>query len=317
MAMEMTSTSAMSAELKQTYDRLLLMTATPNFVFMNYGERKRIPPRGGKSIEFRRFERIGSSSRTLTEGTPPTETQATISSVAATVSQYGAFSKISDMLELQSFDPIIEEYTKKYAENMAETLDVVTRDIIVAGTTVQYASTAATRTSLGSGMYINAAELVEAKRTLERANAKPIDGKYFTCIVHPDNVKDLYDDSDIVNAFQLAGPRDPKNPMFTGVLGDWMGIRFVQTTLTKVWSSMGLSGADVYGVMLIGKEAYGITELDSMQAKTVIHPRGSGGHTDPLEQYSTVGWKAAMAAVVLNQDFMVRIECISSYSNAA
>ena len=70
-------------------------------------------------------------------------------------------------------------------------------------------------------------------------------------------------------------------------------------------------------MLFVGLQAYGVTELDSMQARTIIHPRGSGGHTDPLEQYSTVGWKAALAAVILNQNFMVRLECNASRATAA
>lgn len=306
----------MTAELKQTYDRILLSVAEKSLVAANYGVKKSIPPRGGKSIEFRRFEKIAVGTHVLTEGTPPTETQATISSVSCTISQYGAYSKVSDILETQAFDPIIEEFAKKFGIHMAEVLDQVVMDVIAAGTNVQYASTATARDGVGSGMFLNSAELTEAKRTLERNDCKPVGDRYI-CFIHPDNEKDLYDDADIVNAFQYAAPRDPRNPLFTGVLGDWMGIRFVKTTNLKVYSSLGLSGADVYGVLLFGDEAYAVTELDAMQARTIIHPRGAGGHTDPLEQYSTVGWKAALAACILNQNWLVRIECNSSYKTAA
>lgn len=317
MAMELIGINGMSAELKQTYDRTLLSVAEQNLVFMNYGLKRDIPARGGKSIEFRRFEKITVGTHVLTEGTPPTETQATISTVAATISQYGAFSKISDVLQLQSFDPIIDEYSEKYGIHAGEVLDTVVRDVLIAGTTVQYASTAASRAQVGSGMFLNAAELAEARRTLRRNNARPaVEGK-FVCFIHPDNSKDLYDDVDIVNAFKDAAPRDSNNPLFTGVIGDWMGIRFVETTNLKVYSSLGLSGADVYGVIMIGAEAYGISRLTAQQMRMIVHPLGSGGHTDPLEQYSTVGWKAALVAVRLNENFMVRVECNSSYATAA
>lgn len=78
-----------------------------------------------------------------------------------------------------------------------------------------------------------------------------------------------------------------------------------------------MSGADVYEVVVIGDEAYGVSELSAMSARTIIHPRGTGGHTDPLEQYSTVGWKAALAAKVLNNDFMGIIYCASSKTPSA
>ena len=185
---------------------------------------------------------------------------------------------------------------------------------------VQYASTAATRTGasgVGSGMYLDSAEIREAVRTLKRANAKKMVGNKFAGIIHPDVTTDLFADADVVNAFKDAGERGGANPLFTGVLGDYAGVTFIETTNAKVWASMGLSGADVYACMFIAKEAYGVTGLSALQSRTIIHPRGTGGHSDPLEQVSTVGWKAALAAVILNQDFMVRVECNSSRVTAA
>ena len=226
------------------------------------------------------------------------------------------------MLELQSFDPVLAEYVENFGEAMGNSLDQVVRDILVAGTTVQYASTATTRTgatanSIGSGMFLDAAEIREAVNTLKRANAKPVvDGK-FICVLHPDVTRDLFADDDIVNAFQYAALRGGDNPLFSGVLGDYMGVRFVETTNAKVYASTGLSGADAYVCLFLAQQAYATSELDAMQARTIIHPRGSGGHTDPLEQYSTVGYKAALTAVILDNSFMVRVECNASRATAA
>ncbi len=315
--MELLGSAGMTVELKQTYDRMLLSRALPSLVHANWGVKKGIPAKGGKSIEFRRMERIAASTTALTEGTPPSVTNATFSNVAVTISQYGQWAQLTDILDTQAFDPVAAEYIENFGEAMGDSLDQVVRDVIVAGTTLQYASTAATRTSVGSGMYINSAEIREAINTLKRANSKPVaDGKY-VCIIHPDNTRDLFSDANIVNAFQYAAPRSDANPLFSGVLGDYMGVRFVETTNLKIQASWGLSGADVYQVLFIGKEAYCVTELDAMQARTIIHPRGSGGHTDPLEQYSTVGWKAALAAKILNDNFLVRLECNASRTTAA
>jgi len=324
MATELIGAAGMTEELMQTYDRQLLSVAEQNLVFYNYGVKRPIPARGGKSIQFRRFEKITvtAGSYTLTEGTPPSATNATVSKVEATISQYGQFSYLSDVLETQAYDPILGEFADKYGIAMAEGLDTVIRDIVDATTTIQYADTAARvgtsgAGAVGSGNYMDAAEVLEARRTLRRANAKPVVDNKFVCFIHPDNAKDLFSDPDIVEAFQYAQQRGGDNPMFTGVLGDWMGVRFVETTNLKVNSSYGMSGADVYEVVMLGAEAYGVSELSAMSARTIIHPRGSGGHSDPLEQYSTVGWKAALAACILNQDFLVSIMCASSRTNSA
>ena len=324
MAIELIGVAGMTPEIKQTYDRILLSTAETDTVFLKYGVKKPIPARGGKSIEFRRFERITitAGSYTLTEGTPPTVTQATISSVAGTISQYGQYSQLSDVLETQAFDPVIAEFARAYGMAMGEGLDIVVRNALSAATTLQYADTAhqvgtSGTGSVGSGNYLDAAELTELKRTLRRNGARAYaDGK-FICFVHPDNTKDLFEDPDISDSFQFAKERGEANPLFTGLLGDWMGIRFVETNNLRLRTSYGMSGADIYEVIMMGAEFYGISELSALSARTIIHPRGSGGHTDPLEQYSTVGWKAALAATILNNSFGGIIYVASSRSNAA
>ncbi len=324
MVTETIGVAGMTSELKQTFDRRLLQVAEVNIVYMKWGVKRPIPARGGKSIEFRRFERITitAGSYTLQEGTAPLTTQATVTAVAGTISQFGQFSEVSDLLEVQGFDPIIAEFTEKYGLAMAEGLDVVVRNDLSSATTIQFADaqiqvgTSGTG-AVGSGGFLDAAELLEVKRTLRRNGARAVvDGRYI-CFLHPDNTKDLMEDPDISENFQQAMPRDPNNPLFTGVLGDWMGIRFVETNNLRIRASFGMSGADIYEVLVFGDEFYGVTELDALSARIIIHPRGTGGHTDPLEQKSTIGWKAALATTILNNDFGVLINVASSRSNSA
>lgn len=317
-----TTTTLLTPELKQTYDKKLLSVAEVQTVFQKYGTKKGIPARGGKSIEFRRFERFSlpTGSFILTEGTAPAETNATVNYVAATISQYGQYSRVTDVLNFQSFDPLIAEYTEKYGLAMGEGLDIICREEFTNASTVQYAddktavATGGGSSTVGSGNYLDAAELNEMKRTLARNGARPINGR-FICFIHQDNTKDLYEDPDIVDAIQLAAPRSDNNPMFTGVLGDWMGIRFVETNNLRVRSSYGLSGADIYEVIMVADEAYGVIDLSSMGARVIVQK--PGGVTDPLEQYSTIGWKAAFACKILNNNFMGKILCASSRTPSA
>lgn len=320
MAVELIGVGGMSYELKQTYDRMLLPRKDVDFVYLRFGDSKPIPSRGGKSIEFRRFEKITitADAYTLTEGTMPSETQATVSKVTCTISQYGQWSKVSDILELQAFDPVIAEYATLYKEAMSEGLDVVVRNALSSATTLQYAAAATSvgtsvSPAVGSGSYLTVAEIREFKRTLRRNGAK----QPYTLILHPDNTKDLREDPEYADALVYAGARGDANPFFAGNLPPVEGVQLVETNNLRIRTSYGMSGADVYEIVMFGKGFYGVSELDSQQAQLIIHPRGTGGHTDPLEQYSTIGWKAALAGVILNNDFGGIIYCASSRTNAA
>ena len=59
--------------------------------------------------------------------------------------------------------------------------------------------------------------------------------------------------------------------------------------------------------------ADGVVDL-SEGTEVIVKPRGSSGTADPLDQRSSVGWKGIHAAAILYDEYMVRVECGSSYS---
>jgi len=72
--------------------------------------------------------------------------------------------------------------------------------------------------------------------------------------------------------------------------------------------------AAVYATTVFGKDAYGIIEPSAESLEVIVKQRGSAGTSDPLDQRSTIGWKASHAAQILYQERLVRIESCSSYS---
>jgi N4-gp56 family major capsid protein len=66
----------------------------------------------------------------------------------------------------------------------------------------------------------------------------------------------------------------------------------------------------------MGSNAYGTTAVEGGGLETIVKQLGSGGTADPLNQRATAGWKAMKTAKILYDDYIVRIESASSYSNA-
>lgn len=79
----------------------------------------------------------------------------------------------------------------------------------------------------------------------------------------------------------------------------------------------GAEGCAVFAVTVIGANAYATTSLSGAGLEHIVKPLGSGGTSDPLNQRSTVGWKATKAAERLVEEYMVRVECGSTYSTKA
>ncbi len=76
----------------------------------------------------------------------------------------------------------------------------------------------------------------------------------------------------------------------------------------------GKEGCAVYGCFFFGRDAYGRVELSGGALEMIVKAKGSAGTADPLNQRSTVGWKAAHAAAILYPERLLRVECGSSYS---
>lgn len=310
MAYELLGTAGMTNGMKQTYSRILLKRAVPNFVHAGHGDKDGIPRSGGRSIEWRRYERPGAATTALTEGTPGAATQLTISNVQATIDQYGAYNQFSEVLEMQNYDPFLASYAGMWGEHMADTIDILARDIMNAGTTVQFAGGAGSRAQIGgsTGFRINYAEIREAVATLEDNDAKGFDDNRFLSIIAPKTKAEIFADSDILTSFQNAYDRGATNPMMTGEIGDFYGIRWLVSSNARVFGSQGFSGADVYSTLIFGRNWYGEVDYEAMGSRMIVKPVGSSGTSDPLDQMGTHGWKAAYVNVITNQNWGLRIE---------
>jgi N4-gp56 family major capsid protein len=224
----------------------------------------------------------------------------------------------SDMLEWQAIDPVITELTTVFSEQMQETLDLVTRTALVAGTNVAYAGTATVRSGVASGANLSWAELRNARRILANANVPTFEDNRYGVLIHPNVVKDLFADTNTVNAFQYAVNRGAaqggENPLQTGALGDLLGFRFYESSNANIVSGLGQSARDIYQTLFFGRDGYITTELTSDTARTYFKARGTAGPLDPLDQYWSLGWKAAYVAAITDQDRILRYETASSTS---
>jgi N4-gp56 family major capsid protein len=69
---------------------------------------------------------------------------------------------------------------------------------------------------------------------------------------------------------------------------------------------------DVYATLIMAADCCGVSPLSGKAMESIIKPLGSAGSADPLEQRSTVGWKATTTTTILNQTWMLRIETLAS-----
>lgn len=305
-----TGQGSLSAEMKTYYDMTLIDEAEANLVHEQFGQKRPIPANGGKKIEFRKFASLPKALTPLTEGVTPPGKSLSVSTIEATVSQYGDYITQSDVLELTAIDNTIVEATKILGRQAGMTLDTVVRNVLQSGTNVTYcpkigadgAETAVTsRDSLDNTCQLTVKVLQQVVAKLRAQNAPTINGKY-VAIIHPYVAYDLMRDPEWIDAHKYTTPEN----IFNGEIGEIAGIRFVQSSEAKIYAG------GVFGTLVMGDGSYGVTEVTGGGLQTIIKQKGSAGTSDPLDQRSSVGWKAMRTAELLIQQYLVRVESKSA-----
>ncbi|MGM9628254.1 MAG: N4-gp56 family major capsid protein [Faecousia sp.] len=317
-----TLTDGLSAEMKTFYDMTLIDEASPNLVHDQFGQKRPIPKNGGKTIEFRKFAPLDKALTPLTEGVTPDGKSLEVNTVTATVSQYGDYITLSDVLELTAVDNVIVESLKLLGRQGGATLDTVVRNVLQSGTNVTYCpkvangvETAVTsRAGLDATAQLTVDVVQQVVAKLRAQNAPTFGGKY-VAIIHPYVAYDLMRDPEWIDAHKYAQPVN----LYEGEIGEIAGVRFVQTTEAKIYTGSGCpSGLAVFGTLFLGDGAYGTTEITGGGMQTIVKQKGSAGTADPLDQRSSVGWKGMKTAELLIPQYLVRVEsCSKRFSGTA
>lgn len=313
-----TDRSVISRENTEFYDRTLLYRAVAYFAHTMFGQVRDIPRNGGtNTIKFRRYGNLAAATTALSEGITPAGSSLSVTDITATVAQYGDYITITDVIDYESKDPVLIEAAEILGDQMGDTIDQLTRDVLAAGTVVTYVGQTQ-RQDITTSNLITATEIRKAVRTLKNAKARritkminastgiatePVSAAYIG-LVHPDTTYDLQDETGWVPVEKYSSSMK----VMENEVGKLNDVRFIESTNTKIFSGAGASSIDVYATLIMGMDAYGITCISGEAVRNIIHPIGSGGTADPLDQRATSGWKITFVAKILNDAFMVRIE---------
>lgn len=322
----LTTTVEIPSAVSEFYNRTLLERAIPYMNHDLFAQIRPLPQGNSKIAKFRRYESLSTATTPLTEGVPPSSVDPTKTDVTATIKTYGAFIEYSDDVELTNPDPLITEFNELLGEQSGETLDVLRRDVLVTGTGVSYAN-GSTRAGLNSTLSL--ATLRTVLRTFERNKAKyvtrilsgsPNVGSdaipmSMVSIIHPDVALDVRQLTGFIG-IEDYGQMRPIHESEVGAIPS-VRMRFLINPNAKKYTGAGQAStslvntggvADVYATLIFAMNAFGIVPLRGAALTTHLKARGSGGTSDPLDQVGTTGWKAKTTTVILNDNFMHRIE---------
>lgn len=330
------NTTANHANLGVFVNRTCLAVAQPQILTSRFGRQESLPSKNSNVVKFRRYERLSPTSglvpgtiKSVAEGVVPGDVNPTSTDVTVTLAQYGNISRLTDVVGFTSFEDANGEYIKRNAENMAQTIERVYWAGISAGTNVLYASDSIGGTSTPRSAVagkINGPLLDKAIRTLRKADTKVLNKQLnpsgnigtqgiragFVAFITPEIKYDL--EQNVAGYMDVS--KYPAGGAQEGEVGAYKEIRFFESTLASSFAAVGASlgsgfagvgNNDVHLCLIFGAEAYATVKLAEASQSYYI-PATQTDHSNPLGQFSSIGWKAFCASKILNDNWIIRLE---------
>jgi len=134
--MAITSGAVLPPAVREYYDRLLLMTAYPALIHTRFAQKRVLPEKMGDTIVFRRYSKLDTVPIPLVDGITPPGAPLSANDIKARVDFYGNFVTITSEVELTVEDRVLNEAARLLAQNLAQTMDEVTRDVLASTSSV-------------------------------------------------------------------------------------------------------------------------------------------------------------------------------------
>jgi len=324
----------------------LLKRAMPYMVIEKFGQSFPIPLNSTRNAKFRRYFLTGATGSAgdgvatsafftplsltpLLEGVTPQGLKLAFQDYVVQLNQYGDFIQISDVVEDTHEDPILSEATQILSESAAQTFEAIRYNVLKAGTNVFYGTDDGSPTRAEQKTPISLDLQRKITTALNRQNAKfitsvvssntnfrtePVEAAYIA-LIHPDCETDVRKMAGFIPTKQY-GTVTP----FENEIGAVERVRYLTSTVFTPFPNAGAAVAsdgmrstggsnnDVYPMLFLARDAFGIVPLRGRDSLTpmVVNPKPAAG--DPLGQRGSVGWKAWQAAIILQDAFMVRAE---------
>lgn len=310
MADILTTTSQIDPAVQVTYDRILLERAIPSLVHERFANRKNLKRRSGNTIKMRRYANLSTATTPLADnGLNPPGQQLSKTDITATISWYGDFVHVTDVVDMTVEDAVLVEAAELQGQQRGETRDELVRDVMVATASVTNASggtngntpTEITKSDI-SGVVItmmdNNCKMVTPKlKASTGQGTAPVRAGYWG-IIHTQLIDDLRDVSDYRGVHEYPnGSGEADEEGYAG------GVRWLYSSVADKTEG----SPDTYRLPIMGANAYAVTDLEGA-AQFIFHDFGSAGTADPLNRTATSGWKEAFVSRILNDNW---IHCLN------
>lgn len=309
-------------------EKVLLEHAEPVLVLNKLGDTKPMPRNKGENIKWRRPVPLPLATTPLVEGVTPAGTQFRYEDVEATLQEYGDWFPLTNKVVDLHEDSVGRDITMMAGEQAGLTIEALTWGVVRAGTSVSYANgnaRADVNTTITLGMVRRAVRTLQANKARRITTILDSSPRYNTVNVEASFVAVAHTDMEAnirkLPGFKSVADYGSRKPIVPEELGSVENVRFIcspefhpfagagSTTLNGMVSEGG-TNVDVYPVLIMGAHAYGVVALKGFGAiKPKVRQPGKPDSNDPMGRNGSIAWNTWFAAKILNDSWMVRLEC--------
>lgn len=307
-----TTVDILPPKVREYYITDLLITAYPMLVHNSFAERYFLPEKSGDTVVMSSYDRLDTVPVPITDGVVPPGADLVSSIIKATLQWYGNYTRITNQVEYTVEDQTLNQATRLLAQNMGQTLDEITRDVLVSSGVSVLATggfngqtpTEISQESIDAIVELlldqNADMISEIVEGALKINTTPIPDAFFG-FLHTQQLSDIKK----VSSFTYKSSYSQYTKALPAEWGSTGNIRWLYSSV----AFKSTAAIPVYADPVVGYQAYGTVHLGSDSGNFYIKPLGSAGSADPLNQFGSAGWDHPYAARWLNDQFGAVLLC--------
>lgn len=325
------SGATLSTMIGNYYDHVFLERLEANLCFDKWGVQKALPQNMGDTVVWHALKNVATG-YTLPDGAIPGSSAVSARKVSATITWKAQLVGITDRVVMTAVCPVVEETVAHLGYNAALTRDnYIAGEVVFDGDASNGITNAASVTfpsiqtqgfpiiegntgdvvwtdaPLANGRFSTIATIAHVRKAvthLKNLDAPTWEDGNYRGIIHPRVSDHVRTDTNFATWMAYTN----RQAMEKGRLGVIERVLFeessqaaTETVKLSAWSNSAytsVANQNVYGTLIFGKGAYGVTKLRGADSKvTVVN---GADHSDPFNQVTKVGYRFAIAAKILN-----------------
>jgi N4-gp56 family major capsid protein len=285
MANEITSTSTSTDQEKMVASELI-KRSTLKLVAASVCDKIKQKKGTGKIAYFIRYKRMFVPVTTLTEGTDPANSTFELDSQTVTLDQWGDILTITDVAELTTLHPLMQQALELLADNAQRVIDREVQIVWFTGTNIQYGDSSVTsRRTITTSMKVTDTIIHRARVTLVDTGVQPrfgplksnasvvnvasangpagINGpNHYLAICGPQIMADVQQAGTSLGTWASVMMYAKQVNLYNAEVGTWLGFRWVETNFIPKITLLGNNTAAVVSTNAFGTDTPVVTAVD-------------------------------------------------------